>query len=225
VSGAPAAPGRLRRRARALIFDCDGTLVDSEPLARQAWERSLAPHGYALRDDEYAGLIGLPYPRVHEFFAARIPGLEEPDAFWETYSGTLFELIDSTLEPFPDALETLRAARSAGLAVAVASSSPRARLDRTLRRAGLSDSFAVSVAGDEVEHGKPAPDMFLAAAARLGVAPERCAVIEDSVAGVAAGLAAGMRTVGVARAPGDAAGLAGAHLVLERLSAEAVLGA
>jgi HAD superfamily hydrolase (TIGR01509 family) len=209
----------------AVIFDCDGTLVNSEPLARQAWERSLAPHGYAIREDEYAGLVGLPYERVHAFFAERIPGLEEPGVFWDAYSGTLFELIDAALEPFGDALETISGVRSAGLAVAVASSSPRQRLDRTLRRAGLSGSFAVTVAGDEIEHGKPAPDMFLAAAERLGVAPERCAVIEDSGPGVAAGLAAGMRTIGVARAPGDAAGLADAHVVLERLTAAAVLAA
>ena len=212
-------------RAAAVIFDCDGTLVDSEPLARRAWERTLAPHSYAIRDDEYAGLIGMPFPHVHAYFAERIAGLEEPGAFWTIYSGTLFELIDSELETFPDALETLRGLRAAGVAVAVASSSVRERLDRTLLRAGLEDAFAVSVAGDEVEHGKPAPDMFLAAAARLGVEPARCAVVEDSAPGVAAGLAAGMRTVGVARAGVDAAALAGADVVLEELSAEAVLAA
>src|SRR5215207_3473557 len=114
---------RDRRRVRvadahviaAVVFDCDGTLVNSEPLARQAWERSLAPHGYAIRDDEYARLVGLPYERVHAFFAERIPGLEEPGVFWDAYSGTLFELIDSALEPFGDALETMRGVRSAGL--------------------------------------------------------------------------------------------------------------
>jgi len=210
--------------ALAVIFDCDGTLVDSEPLARRAWQRSLDPHSYSIRDEEYADLIGLPFPRVHAYFAGRIAGLEEPGAFWEGYSGTLFELIDAELEPFPDALETVRALRAAGVAVAVASSSVRERLDRTLLRAGLASAFGVSVAGDEVEHGKPAPDMFLAAAARLGADPDRCVVVEDSEPGVAAGRAAGMRTVGVARAPGDAAALAGAHLVLARLSAEAVLG-
>jgi HAD superfamily hydrolase (TIGR01509 family) len=209
----------------AVIFDCDGTLVDSEPLAREAWQRSLEPHGYAIRDDEYAGLIGMPFEHTHAHFAGRIAGLEEPGVLWDAYSATLFELIDSALEPFADALETLRAVRSRGLAVAVASSSVRVRLDRTLRRAGLRDAFAVSVAGDEVEHGKPAPDMFLAVAGRLGVDPERCAVVEDSGPGVAAGLAAGMRTVGIARAHGDAAARAAAHVVLDRLSAEAVLAA
>jgi HAD superfamily hydrolase (TIGR01509 family) len=207
---------------QAVIFDCDGTLVDSEPLARIAWERSLAPYGYTIDDAEYAGLIGLPYPEVHRFFAERIPGLAGPDPFWEAYSGALFALIDTELQPFEDALETIAELRALDVAVAVASSSPRARLDRTLARAGLTGAFAVSVAGDEVAHGKPAPDMFLAVAERLGIAPERCAVIEDSPPGVAAGLAAGMRTVGVAR---DGARLDDAHVVLERLTAQAVLGA
>jgi HAD superfamily hydrolase (TIGR01509 family) len=207
---------------QAVIFDCDGTLVDSEPLARIAWERSLAPYGYAIDDAEYAGLIGLPYPKVHGFFADRIPALAGPDPFWDAYSGALFELIDTALEPFDDALETVRELRARDVAVAVASSSPRARLNRTLERAGLADAFAVTVAGDEVARGKPAPDMFLAAAERLGIAPARCAVIEDSAPGVAAGLAAGMRTVGVAR---DGARLDGAHVVLARLTAEDVLAA
>jgi HAD superfamily hydrolase (TIGR01509 family) len=208
----------------AVIFDCDGTLVDSEPLARRAWERTLAPHGYEIRDDEYAGLIGLPFGRVHGFFAERIPGMPGPEATWAGYSGELFGLIDTTLEAFPDALETVRDVRARGLAVAVASSSPRDRLDRTLRRAGLAEAFAVTVAGDEVEHGKPAPDMFLAAATALGVAPARCAVIEDSPPGISAGRAAGMRTIGVARAPEDVARLGEADLVVERLSADSVIG-
>jgi HAD superfamily hydrolase (TIGR01509 family) len=216
------APDRLRRRAQAVIFDCDGTLVDSEPLARIAWERSLAAYGYAIDDAEYAGLIGLPYPKVHGFFAERIPGLAGLDPFWDAYSGALFELIDTALVPFDDALETLRELRARDVVVAVASSSPRARLNHTLARAGLADAFAVTVAGDEVARGKPAPDMFLAAAERLGIAPARCAVIEDSAPGVAAGLAAGMRTVGVAR---NGARLDGAHVVLERLTAEGVLAA
>jgi HAD superfamily hydrolase (TIGR01509 family) len=207
----------------AVIFDCDGTLVDSEPLARRAWDACLATHGYAIREDEYEGLVGLPYARVHAFFAERVPGLEDPAAFWGRYSAALFELIDSSLEPFADAVATVHGVRAAGIAVAVASSSPRERLDRTLARAGLAGEFAVSVAGDEIEHGKPAPDMFLAVAERLGVAAERCAVVEDTPTGVAAGRAAGMRTIAIARGNGDAARLAEADAVLTLLSPEAVL--
>jgi HAD superfamily hydrolase (TIGR01509 family) len=208
----------------AVIFDCDGTLVNSEPLARAAWERTLGPYGYAIGDEEYPGLVGLPYARVHGYFAERIDGLPDAGAFWEDYSAALFALIDGELVAFEDALETVRALRDRGVAVAVASSSPRARLDRTLRRAGLEGAFAVSVAGDEIEHGKPAPDMFLAAADRLGVAPAACAVIEDSAPGVAAGLAAGMRTVAIVRDGEGPARLADAHVVLRALGADAVLG-
>ena len=209
----------------AVIFDCDGTLVDSEPLARRAWDERLGHYGYAVREADYRGLLGLPYERSHAFFAERVPELPPAAAFWAEYSGTLFALIDDELEPFDDALETVRELHARGVRVAVASSSPRARLDRTLRRAGLTDAFAVSVAGDEIANGKPAPDMFLAAAERLGVAPGDCVVIEDSPPGVAAGVAAGMRTLAIVRTPGAAAALAEADRVVDRLTAADVLAA
>jgi len=209
----------------AVIFDCDGTLVDSEPLSRRAWEATLAPHGYAVTDADLAALIGLPYATVHAYFAERVPGLPGIDAVSAAFSGAFFTLIDAELEPFEDALALVAALADAGLPVAVASSSRRERLDRTLAIAGLTRAFPVSIAGDEVVRGKPAPDMFLEAARRLACPPERCAVIEDSSPGVAAAVEAGMVCVAIARAPGDEAALSGAHRVLERLTAEAVLAA
>jgi HAD superfamily hydrolase (TIGR01509 family) len=208
----------------AVIFDCDGTLVDSEPLARTAWERSLAPYGYALTDADAESCIGLPYPRVHAYFADRAE-LPAADAFWGEFSGELFALIDSELELFEDAVGAVRSLRSRGVPVAVASSSPRERLERTLGRAGLLDAFDVVVAGDEVTHGKPAPDMFLLAAARLGVEPSACVVIEDSPPGVQAGIAAGMFTLAVCRVPGTEASLAAADRVVDTVSADAILEA
>jgi HAD superfamily hydrolase (TIGR01509 family) len=206
----------------AVIFDCDGTLVDSEPLARMAWERALAPHGYALTDADAEACIGLPYPRVHAYFAERV-ALPAADAFWTDFSGELFALIDTDLVAFDDAVGAARELRSRGIPVAIASSSPRERLHRTLARAGLLEAFDVTVAGDEVAHGKPAPDMFLLAAERLGVAPETCVVIEDSPPGVRAGVAAGMRTIAVCRVAGTEASLAAAEQVLDTVSVEAIL--
>ena len=110
-----------------------------------------------------------------------------------------------------------------GVPLAVASSSPRARLDRTLARTGLADAFAATVAGDEVARGKPAPDMFLAVAEALGVGPDDCTAVEDSGPGVAAALAAGMYTIGIARFD-DGPEVAAADVVLDELSADAVLG-
>jgi HAD superfamily hydrolase (TIGR01509 family) len=119
-------------------------------------------------------------------------GCTELEVFWREYAGELLPLLDTELEPFADAVATARELHDQGIPLAVASSSRRERLDRTLTRANLDTLFAVSVAGDEIARGKPEPDMFLEAARRLGATPQDCVVIEDSAPGVAAGLAAGM---------------------------------
>jgi HAD superfamily hydrolase (TIGR01509 family) len=206
----------------AVIFDCDGTLVDSEPLARRAWEVTLGERDYTVTDQDFASVVGLSYAKVHDFFAERVE-LPDSEVFWPEFSGALFHLIDTELRPFADALATLADLREASVPVAVASSSPRERLDRTLHRVELHAHFGVTVAGDEVERGKPEPDLFLAAAERLGVEACDCVVVEDTPPGVAAGLAAGAAVVGVARAPGDRDGLGDAHAVVDQLSAAVVL--
>jgi len=203
-----------------VVFDCDGTLVDSEPLAGEAWRRTVTPYGYTVTDEDLAACIGIPYARTHAYLAERV-ALPDAAALWPELSRELFALIDARLVPFADAVDALAELRERGVRVAVASSSPRERLDRTLARVGL--SFAVTIAGDEVEHGKPAPDMFLLAAERLGVAPARCVAVEDSPPGVAAGRAAGMPTLGVCRVPGTEATLAAADRVVDHVSAASIL--
>jgi HAD superfamily hydrolase (TIGR01509 family) len=205
-------------RSGAVIFDCDGTLVDSEPLAGEAWRRTLAPYGYAVTDADLAATIGIPYARTHAYLAERA-AIPDAATLWPELSSELFALIDARLVSFEDAVRAVKELRARGVRVAVASSSARERLDRTLARAGL--HFDVSVAGDEVERGKPAPDMFLAAAARLGVDPERCVVVEDSPPGVAAGRAAGMPTLGVQRDP--RVDLSAADRVVDAVNAGAIL--
>jgi HAD superfamily hydrolase (TIGR01509 family) len=207
----------------AVIFDCDGTLVDSEPLARTAWERALEPYGLAVGDADFEACVGLPYPQVHAYFAERAPSLPDAAAFWPAFAGELYGLIGTTLAPFPDAVAAAAELRAAGVPIAVASSSPRERLDRTLATVGLADAFDETVAGDEVRRGKPAPDMFLEAARRLGADPADCVVVEDSPPGVAAGLAAGMATLAVCRVPGTEAALAAAHRVVGAVSAADIL--
>ncbi|WP_051325132.1 HAD family hydrolase [Candidatus Solirubrobacter pratensis] len=204
--------------ANAVIFDCDGTLVDSEPLAGRAWKATVAPYGYEVTDADLAACMGIPYARTHAYLSERAE-LPEAHEFWPLLKHELFSLIDAELVPFPDAVEAAAELHARGVRLAVASSSPRERLDRTLARAGL--SFAVTVAGDEVEHGKPAPDMFLAAAERLELPPARCVVVEDSVPGVAAGRAARMPTLGVQRE--RAVDLSEADAVVEVITAEAIL--
>ena len=209
-------------RVRGVIFDCDGTLVDSEPLSRRAWERVLAPRGYEVTDEDLQICVGRAFPHTHAHFAARV-ALPSAAELWPQYTGELFPLLDAELEPFPDAVAAARELRRRGVAVSVASSSARERLERTLRRAGLDALFGVTVAGDEVERGKPAPDMFLAAAERMGLAPSACVAVEDSVPGVQAALAAGMTVVAVARAGPVPDGLSAAHRVVSELSADVLM--
>jgi HAD superfamily hydrolase (TIGR01509 family) len=201
------------------VFDCDGTLVDSEPLAGEAWRRALEPYGYAVTDEDLATTIGIPYARTHAYLAERAD-IPDAQALWPELKRELFALIDAQLAPFPDALQAVVELKAQGVRIAVASSSPRERLDRTLARAHL--HFEITIAGDEVEHGKPAPDMFLLAAERLKVEPANCVVIEDSPPGVAAGKAAGMPTLGVQRVPGT--DLSAADKIVDTLSADAILG-
>lgn len=215
-------PWKLRSRAlnAGVIFDCDGTLVDSEPISAEAWRRAVAPYGYEVTPADLESCIGVTYVRTHAFLAQRVE-LPSAEALWPDLREHLFTLLDERLQPFDDAVQALAELRARGVPVAVASSSVRERLDRTLDGAGL--HFEISVAGDEVAHGKPAPDMFLVAARRLGVAPERCVVVEDSAPGVAAGRAAGMPTLGVCRIPGTESTLALADRIVNILSADEIL--
>ena len=157
----------------AVIFDVDGTLVDSEPLAWRAWHDVLAQYGYELRPEDIELTRGRGWPEIHGHFASVVPDLPDSAGAWEGFSRRLFALLETEL---------------------------------TL--------FDVTVAGDEVAHGKPAPDLFLAAAERLGVVPADCVAVEDSPPGVASAVAAGMTVVAVARKPEHRADLE-PHLVDE----------
>ena len=205
---------------RAVVFDCDGTLVDSERLSFQAWRELLGRHGYDLADADIVATRGQGYPDVHAYFAERST-IPSADDFWPTLSGRLFELFETDLEVFEDAVATARELKARDVPIAIATSSLRERLDATLRASGLEDVFDVTVAGDEVDNGKPAPDLFLAAAERLGLPPEQCVAVEDSPAGVEAALAAGMRVVAVARHPDHRAHLR-CETVVDELTAAIV---
>ena len=214
-------PRATSRLPAAVIFDCDGTLVDSERLAKRAWNRLLHGYDYELTDDDVMAMFGTPYPVIHAYLAARadVPARE---ALWDEFAALMFTSVAAELEVFPDAAATARALADAGVPMAVASSSPRDRLDHTLAVSGLGDLFAVVVAGDEIEHGKPAPDIFLSAAARLDVEPTACVIVEDSPTGVRAALASGAGVIAVARHAAHHRLLQDAHVVLDALDIDAI---
>lgn len=199
----------------AVVFDCDGVLVDSEPHSRRSWAVALERLGHPGTEADVAACTGLGFAATRDRLLGLGP-LPPPETLWPLVLASLADSFTTYgLVPFEDAVATLDAVVAARIPYAVASASPRERLDLTLRRSGLASRFAVSIAGDEVPAGKPAPDGYLAALARLGVMPADAVAIEDSVMGVRSATAAGMRVIAVVREPGDRAALvaAGAEVV------------
>lgn len=191
----------------AVVFDCDGVLVDSEPHSRRSWVEVLSGLGHPGTEEDVAACTGLGFEPTRASLA-RLGPLPEPEQLWPM----LMDALEASyrahgLERFVDALAVLTAVEAAGIPVAVASASPRQRLDLTLATSGLASRFDTSVAGDEVARGKPAPDGYLAALDRLGVGAGAAMAVEDSAMGVRSALAAGMAVVAVSREPGSRSSL------------------
>ena len=208
----------------AVVFDCDGVLVDSEPHSVVSWMDVLAGIGHPAALADVEACTGLGFAPTYDVLNSLAP-LPPAEAVRQRLLEALQRSFARGLGVFPDAVAVLDACLGAGLRVAVASASPRERLDLTLRTAGLIDRFTVSIAGDEVQRGKPAPDVYLAAADRMGADPASCVAVEDTPTGVQAAAAAGMRVVAVARPGADRALLeAAGATVVEHLTADLVLG-
>lgn len=185
------------------IFDCDGTLVDTMPLHYRAWNVAMQRSGLSgeLCEDLFYSLGGVPTRRVAELLGAHYGlGLDPDRVFVEKEE--IFLEMQGELRVIPAVVEFARAAARRA-PVSVASGGPRPIVRQTLERAGLAELFPIVVTPDDVVHGKPAPDMFLLAASRMGIAPEQCLVFEDAEPGFRAAEAAGMRWVRV-----DSRGLA-----------------
>jgi beta-phosphoglucomutase len=187
-------------RLRAVIFDMDGVLTDSEPLINAAAVSMFRERGLEVQAEDFHPFIGTGENRylggVAESYGF---ALDIPDAKRRTYEIYL-ELVPAQLHAFPGAVELVEACRQSGLRVAVASSADRIKIDANLRKIGLPpEAWDVIVTGDDVVHKKPAPDLFLAAARTLALTPEECVVVEDAVNGIQAAKAAGMRCVAVAQ--------------------------
>lgn len=180
----------------AVLWDLDGVLVDSEGLLFEAERLLLAEHGAELTAEVKAGFIGLGGTEVLAALAGHF-GLDADLPAWSARKLELVAELVPGLQPFAPTAALVRALAEAGMPMAVASGSPADAIDRSLRIVGLADLLPVRVSVDQVAAGKPAPDVFLAAADRLGVPPERCVVIEDAVPGVLAAKAAGMRFIAI----------------------------
>jgi HAD superfamily hydrolase (TIGR01509 family) len=204
---------------RAIVFDCDGVLIDSEGLAWRAWREVLATYGYTPSDGEIQYLLGRSADEIQAYFSSKVMISDEAE-MKAALDTSMMRLFEENLMRFEDAVSLAFACKARGLPMAVASSSDHQRLVQSLRLVGLLELFDVIVGGDDVEHGKPSPDVFLEAARQLGVDAGNCLAVEDSVVGVESAVAAGMFVVAVARASARRDELGSAQLVVDALVPE-----
>jgi len=184
---------------RAVIFDMDGVLTDSEPLINAAAVAMFRERGVPVAPEDFVPFIGTGENRYIGGVAEKYGVPLDLDAAKRRTYEIYLDLVPRQLRAFPGAVELARRARAAGRRVAVASSADRIKIEANLRQIGLPPEWwDAVVSAEDAVHKKPAPDIFLAAARKLGLPPAACVVIEDALNGVAAARAAGMRCVAVA---------------------------
>ncbi|MFJ7242952.1 HAD family hydrolase [Streptomyces olivaceus] len=181
-----------------VIFDNDGVLVDSEPISNRLLAGYLTELGHPTSyEDSLRDYMGAAMHRVHDLVLERT-GRRLPGDFDDVFHGRVFAAFERELEPVPGAVGVLEKLAADGVAYCVASSGSHERIRVGHRKTGLDRWFDDGriFSSQDVGRGKPAPDLFLYAAERMGVAPARCVVVEDSPLGVQAAAAAGMDVYG-----------------------------
>lgn len=184
---------------KACIFDMDGVLCDSEVvIAAAACRLFKERYGVAVTAKDFEPFIGTGEDRYLNGVAQKVGvSLTMPTDKTETYR-LYAEIARNELQPIPGVVEFLRMQAGKGIRLAVATSADEFKMEVNLAAIGIEQElFAARVTGDQIEHKKPAPDVFLKAAERLGCTPDECVVFEDAVNGVQAAKAAGMRCVGI----------------------------
>jgi HAD superfamily hydrolase (TIGR01509 family) len=201
----------------AVIFDMDGLMVDTEPLSRRAWEETLQAYGQRLDDGTYGRMIGL---RADESAQLVLDNFALPvsrEALMARKAAAFAAIRAAGVPVMPGLHALLDALAARGLPWAVATSTVRRQAEAVLAQIGLAGAYQALAGGDEVAAGKPAPDLYLLAAQRLGVAPAHCLALEDSAPGCQAAVAAGMHVVAVPNGDTKTADFSLAHAVFPSL--------
>lgn len=178
------------------IFDCDGTLVDSMPLHFRAWTASFVHHQapWNWTEDEFYAMAGVPDREIVGMLNQRHGAEICPDSVHDYKLDWYRERMEE-LEPVQPIKEQVEWCLQEEMPISIGTGSDLSLVEPSLRHTGLWDYFEIIITPADVERGKPAPDMFLLAAERMGIAPEKCLVFEDGQAGIKAAEAAGMKSV------------------------------
>ena len=182
---------------RAVIFDLDGVLADSEPWWNEIDAKLLAEHGVTYRGEYHRNVLGVSYRLAVEFYKKAF-GLAVPsDEMMQRRGEIAVDFFANRVGIFPSTRPVLQELRQMNLHLAVATSSLSASARPFLARHGLTAFFEAVITGEEVEHGKPHPDIYLRAAMKLRITADACLVIEDALSGIAAAKAAKMRVAAI----------------------------
>ncbi|QET03058.1 HAD family phosphatase [Cupriavidus pauculus] len=194
---------RKASRFDCVIFDCDGVLVDSEPLVHRLLNQMLNELGIAITLEESVRWFLGRTVREELPEIERRRGAPLPDNWLSTWLARRNAMLEAEVEAIPHVRDAITAIAATGMPICVASGADRVKVKLQLTRTGLVELFQQDdrehiFSSTEVERSKPAPDVYLLAARTMGVDPSRCAVVEDSPAGITAGVAAGMTVFGYA---------------------------
>jgi HAD superfamily hydrolase (TIGR01509 family) len=183
-------------KLKHVIFDCDGVLVDSEPLSMRADVMLLAQHGITISEAEaHTRFVGTTFQAMLDMMTEQF-GTVFPQGLQETKNTMVEALYRNELKIVPDVVDVLDILKARGLSLSIGSNSPKKRVELAVGLVGIATYFDRIVSYEDVAKGKPAPDIFLRAAELAGVLIDECLVIEDSLTGATAAVAAGMRTIG-----------------------------
>jgi HAD superfamily hydrolase (TIGR01509 family) len=204
----------------AVMFDLDGVLVDSEQLWNRAKETVVREAGGRWREDAPQAMMGMSSREWSTYLRDRLGVERDVDEIDREVVRRMEQLYRARLPLLPGALDAVRALHERW-PLGLASSSNREVIDLVLDLAGIADAFVATVSSEEVDRGKPAPDVYLETARRVGVAPDRCVAVEDSSNGLRAAAAAGMAVIAVPNPhyPPDADALALASATTNTLEA------
>ncbi|MFH0837088.1 MAG: HAD family phosphatase [Candidatus Aenigmatarchaeota archaeon] len=202
---------------KAIIFDMDGVISDTEHIHRKVNDMVLRKLGIVIGKEERDSYTGIPTKRGFQMILKRYNKEHDLNRAIEMNTEKLKELISNEMEPISGAVALIENVKKAGFKIAVASSTELPLIEMILEKIGVNDKFDSIISGADLENPKPAPDVFLIAARELAVEPKECLVIEDSSAGAKAAKAAGMKCIGFISPHSGTQNLTMADIVLDDL--------
>jgi len=202
---------------RAVIFDMDGVLIDSEPLYTEMNKELFAELGINMDPSEYHQFVGMSSPLMWTMIRDNYSLQPSVADLMNMEKARIHKLLssDRISSPIGGVENLLDALKDIGIIMSVASSSARKNVETVLKKLDLEKYFAGIVCGEDIENGKPAPDIFLKASELMSTQPVNCVVIEDSYNGLCGAKAAGMRCIGYAGDPSSKQDLTGADLIVK----------